>query len=128
MSYVSYSAVVLTEKSRDRLIKRFTNIIPSEYKIIAHHMTINLGKLDSEYVKYLGLPVKLIVTDYAINDHVVSVGVDGFYSKNKKPHITLAVNVNNNSKPKDSKDIDANEYIRLSKPIIIFGKVTEVEI
>ena len=92
MGNVSYSAVVLDERSRERLIKRFASEIPDDWEIVAHHMTINLGELDPEYEKYIGMTVRLTVNDFGMDDKVAAVGVSGFDSKNAKPHITLAVN------------------------------------
>ena len=55
-------------------------------------MTINLGEISHEYEKYLGMTVRLSVNTIAMDDKVIAVGVSGFPSKNKIPHITLAVN------------------------------------
>ena len=90
MNGISYSAVVLDNRSRDRLIKRFKSIIPEDWEIIANHMTINLGEIDPELEKYLGMPVRLNVNDFAIDDKVIAVGVSGFESQNDKSHITFA--------------------------------------
>ena len=46
MNNISYSAVVLDDESRNKLIKIFKPMIPEKYEIIAHHMTIKLGALD----------------------------------------------------------------------------------
>jgi len=51
MSNVSYSAVVLDDRSRTRLIERFKSLIPEGYEIVAHHMTINMGEIDPNLVK-----------------------------------------------------------------------------
>jgi hypothetical protein len=125
MSNVSYSAVVLDEQSRTRLINRFKTIIPSEFEIIAHHMTINLGELDPEFQKFLGMPVRLSVDDIAMDDKVIAVGVSGFESKNVKPHITLAVNRANGGKPMMSNKL--TDWQKLKRPLLISGKVVEVE-
>lgn len=124
MSNVSYSAVVLDERSRQKLIKYFEDLIPNNYDIIAHHMTINLGEIDFKYEKYLGLPIKLKVEDFAIDNKVAAVGVSGFPSKNEKPHITLAVN-----KQVGGKSVMSNkltDWSPLKRPIKIVGKVEEV--
>ena len=99
MANVSYSAVVLDDKSRSRLIERFKSIIPEDWEIIAHHMTINLGEIDPEFEKYLEMPVRLSVNDIAWDDKIMAVGVNGFNSRNVKPHITLAVNRKVGGKP-----------------------------
>lgn len=125
MSNISYSAVVLDEKSRNRLIERFKNIIPDDFEIIAHHMTINMGDIDPEYEQYVGMTVRLVAEDIAMDDKVIAVGVSGFYSKNKKSHITLAVNRNNGGKPYMSNNLI--NWEKLKRPIQLVGKVTEVE-
>ena len=111
MGKVSYSAVVLDEKSRTKLIEKFKSIIPDEYEIIAHHMTINLGDINPEFEKYLGLTVRLCVNDIAMDDKVIAVGVSGFESRNAKPHITICTI--NGGKPVDSNGIC--EWISIPK-------------
>ena len=76
MGRVSYSAVVLDEKSRSRLLERFKSMIPEGWKVIADHVTINMGEIDPEYQKYLGLAIRLSVIDVAIDDKVMAVGVE----------------------------------------------------
>lgn len=125
MGKVSYSAVVLDEKSRDRLIEKFKDLIPEGFEVIAHHMTINLGEIDPEYEKYLGMSIRLSVNDIAMDDKVIAVGVSGFYSKNSKPHITLAVNRKAGGKPMMSNNL--TNWQKLKRPLMITGKVIEVE-
>jgi len=125
MSNISYSAVVLDEKSRTRLIERFKSIIPEQYEIIADHMTINLGEIDPEYQKYLGLSIRLSVDEIAVDDKVIAVGVSGFDSKSLKPHITLAVNRQGGGKPSMSNKL--NNWEKLKRPFYVTGKVKEVE-
>jgi hypothetical protein len=125
MSNISYSAVVLDEKSRTRLIERFKSIIPEGWDVIADHMTINLGEIDPEYQKYLGLPVRLSVDEIAMDDKVIAVGVSGFESKRDKPHITLAINKQEGGKPMMSNVLD--NWRKLKRPLLVTGKVTEVE-
>lgn len=125
MSNVSYSAVVLDEKSRSRLLERFQKNIPEGWEVIAHHMTINLGEIDPEFERFLGMPVRLSVDDIAMDDKVIAVGVSGFGSKNIKPHITLAVNRANGGKPMMSNKL--TDWEKLRRPLLITGKVTEVE-
>jgi len=125
MSNVAYSAVVLDEKSRNRLIERFKSAIPEGYEIIAHHMTINLGEIDPKFAKYLEMPVRLNVDEFAMDDKVVAVGVSGFESNNAKPHITLAVNRKAGGKPVMSNNL--TDWKRLKRPLLVTGKVTEVQ-
>lgn len=125
MAGISYSAVVLDENSKQRLINRFKGVIPEGWEIIAHHMTINMGEIDPEYEKYLGLPVRLAVEDIAMDDKVIAVGVSGFKTNNAKAHITLAVNRTNGGKPMMSNNLTNWEKIR--RPLSLIGKVTEIE-
>ena len=122
---IAYSAVVLDDRSRQRLIERFKDQIPEGYEIVAHHMTINMGEIKPEYEKYIGMPIRLTVNDVAIDDKVMAIGVEGFYSDNKKPHITIAVNKANGGKPVMSNNL--TNWERLKRPLFISGKVTEVE-
>jgi hypothetical protein len=125
MSNVSYSAVVLDDRSRQRLIERFQSMIPEGYEIVAHHMTIKLGELEPEQAKYVGMPVRLSVNDIAMDDKVVAVGVSGFESKNDKPHITLAVDKKGGGKPMMSNYL--TDWKPLKRPLWITGKVMEIE-
>ena len=125
MTKIAYSAVVLTSTSRKRLIEKFRSIIPSDFEIIAHHMTINLGSIKPEFEQYVGLPIQLTVNDVAMNDKVIAVGVSGFNSDNSKPHITLAVNRKLGGKPVMSNNL--TNWQKLKRPMMITGKVMEVE-
>ena len=120
MSNVAYSAVVLDDKSRERLIERFKSAIPDDWEIIAHHMTINLGEIDPNFEKYLEMPVRLNVEEFAMDDKVAAVGVSGFESKNAKPHITLAVNRKAGGKPVMSNNL--TNWERLKRPLLVTVK------
>ena len=122
---IAYSAVVLDEKSRSRLLERFSSMIPDGWETIAHHMTINMGEIDPEYQKFLGLSVRLTVEDVAIDDKVMAVGVSGFDSRNAKAHITIAVNRQEGGKPMMSNNL--TDWKKLQKPLLITGKITEVK-
>lgn len=121
---ISYSAVVLDERSRNRLIDKFKGIIPSNFEIIAHHMTINLGEIDPQYEQYISMPVRLQADDFAMDDKVAAVGVSGFPSNNSKPHITLAVNRKAGGKPKMSNEL--KDWQPLKRPLLLVGKVEEI--
>ena len=124
---VLYTAVVLDDKSRAALLSRLGNMIPEGWETIAHHMTMNLGPIAPEYVKFLGMTVVLNATEFAADDKVMAVGVevDSYLTKNAKPHVTLAVNRANGGKPMMSNKL--TEWQKLSEPLILTGKVTEVE-
>lgn len=124
MSKISYSGVILDDKSRKRLIDKFKDVIPKGWEIIAHHQTINLGEILPEYEKFLSLPVRLQVEDFAMDDKVAAVGVSGFPSKNDKPHITLAVNRQAGGKPMMSNKLI--NWKPIKRPFQVAGKVEEV--
>lgn len=128
MRRISYSAVVLDEKSRDMLIKTFEELIPDDWEIIAHHMTIKMGELNdiSQEKQDLedGKIITLQVIDFAMDDLVMAVGVQGYWSMNKKPHVTIAVNRKDGGKPYLSNKL--NEWKSIETPLTLTGKVREV--
>lgn len=128
MKKVSYSGVVLDDKSRTALLKVFASIIPSDFEIIAHHMTIKLGGLEDGSQEKQDMEdqkeVVLNVLDYAMDDKVLAVGVDGYESLNEKPHITIAVNRKAGGKPVMSNNL--TNWKPLGFPLKLTGKVTEV--
>lgn len=137
MSKISYSAVVLDDRSRERLLKKFGEFIPDGWEIIGDpnnpdydpvfdhfHMTINMGEIKPELEKYLGLPVPLSVVSFAQDDKVIAVGVTGFESANAHPHITLAVNRVAGAKPYMSNNLQRWDHI--NKSLRVVGKVTEI--
>lgn len=124
MSKIAYSGVVLDERSKERLMKNFKDLIPEDWEFIAHHMTINMGEIDSKYERYLGIPLPLKVESFGIDDKVAAVSVSGFPSNNEIPHVTLAVNRKEGGKPVMSNDIE--DWYPIKRPIRLIGKVQEV--
>ena len=140
MSDISYSAVILDKESHDRLVKRFKPVIPSEWKIYAHHMTIKLGEIPPEYVRFLDIQqpkVELIINTIAGDEKVMAVGVSSVLikdehgdvieikSQNKQPHITLAVNSREGGKPVMSNYL--KDWDKLTPTMVLFGVLTEVK-
>jgi hypothetical protein len=125
MSNISYSAVVLDESSRNRLIRRFESLIPEGWEVVAHHATIKLGELDPNEKWMINEEITLSVNDFAMDDKVMAVGVSGSESHNAKPHITIAVNRQAGGKPMMSNKLIDWKKIRV--PLVIRGIVTEVE-
>lgn len=121
---ISYSAVVLEEQSKVKLIEKIQDQIPEGWEIIGHHMTINLGEIDKEYEKFLGLKVKLNVVKIGISDMALAIQVQGFPTKNKIPHITIAVNRKEGGKPFMSNKI--SDWKPYSLGFDLSGIVTEV--
>jgi Fe-S cluster assembly ATPase SufC len=120
-SNVIYSAVVLDNKSHDLLLNTFSNLIPDGWKKIAHHMTITLGELKDK--TDIDKDVTLTVTHVGLSDKAMAVVVTGYRSKNKIPHVTIAINPND-GKAKDSNDITNFKEV---KPFEIVGKITEIK-
>lgn len=117
-SKVLYSAVVLDKESRDEILDKLDEYIPSDWKKIAHHMTIKFG----EGVDDVGEEVDLTVTHIGISDMAVAAKVKGYTSSNKIPHVTLAVN------PDGGKPVMSNkiEDWKKVKPFKIKGEVKNV--
>ena len=75
MSSVSYTAVILDDKSRSILATAFKDLMPEGWEWIAHHMTICLGSLKDELRNdLLGSKIYLMVQSLGINDKVMAVG------------------------------------------------------
>ena len=122
---ISYSAVVLDDKSQQILKNKFQDLGP-DYEWIGHHMTICMGPItDDSIIKLIGSSVSIQATEIGINDKVIAVAVNGFYSKNKKPHITLMVNRANGGKPVMSNNILPEEWADIPT-ITLTGVVTEI--
>jgi hypothetical protein len=118
---ISYSAVVLDHESSELLLNKFNGEIPDGWKKYAHHMTIALGKA-IEDEKLLGSSQILTVTQIGKSDMVIAVRVEGFPSKNKIPHVTLAVNPEG-GKPFMSNKIEEWKDI---EPFEITGEVRNI--
>lgn len=125
MSKIAYSAVVLDEKSRSKLLNFLSSEIPENWETIAHHMTINLGEIKPDFEKYLGMRVELSVIDLGISDKAIAVKVEGFPTVNKIPHITIAVNRKEGGKPFMSNKITDWKPIKFNSKLT--GKVMEVK-
>jgi len=126
-----YSGVVLDDKSRTLLLQKIGNLIPSGWETVAHHMTIIFAELPPEWKQHLGETVHLRVETFAIDDKVAAVGVSGFYTKNEKPHITIAVNRAGGGKPfLSNKLINWKPISQVTgdRPFILTGVVTEIDL
>jgi|LauGreDrversion4_2_1035121.scaffolds.fasta_scaffold00842_13 hypothetical protein len=120
---ISYSAVLIDEASRSELLQKLKPYIPDGWKIIAHHMTINMGPLKDP--KESGTEVALTADHWAKDDKAMAVMVSGYERKMPgTPHITVAINAEMGAKPKDSNNLSGWQPI--SNPIMLKGSVTEV--
>ena len=122
-----YSAVVLDEVSRKQLlsfVKDFV-LIPSEWKIINHHMTIGFKKpVPDELKDYIGKNIDLRVKEIGVSDDAIAVKVEGFFTYNEIPHITIVIP--KNGKPSNSNLITNWMSIPNDREIIVSGVVTEI--
>ena len=121
-----YTAIVLDEESHQKLVRKFIHLIPKEWKIYAHHMTINLGPIEKGPVEksLLNTEAMLTVTSIAGDNLVMAVGVETVIpSANKIKHITLAVNLNAGGKPFLSNKLANWAYV---DNFDLWGKITEV--
>lgn len=130
---MAYTAVVLTEESRNHLIEILSlNSVPSEWVIKAHHMTCDLKPAaKSLAAAFIGQEVELEVT--AIGALMVEplVGIIavqvacGVPSKNAIKHVTIAHHAS--VKPVKSNDITDWQPVRDGDPqIVLRGVVQEV--
>jgi hypothetical protein len=125
---ISYSAVVLDEKSHTKLTLLLEKHYPEEaksWKSYCHHMTITMGELPQNLKKDIDSEQTLTVHSIGKSDKAIAAGVSGYTTKNSIPHITLAVNVNNGGKPVMSNQI--SEWNKLDTPITITGTVQELK-
>ena len=116
-----YSAVLLDEQSKKLLIDTYGDNFPPDWKIYAHHQTIDpFGLVREEQV---GKPVNLSVTHHGKSDKAFAVKVSGYSgpTNNAFPHVTIAVNVSAGGKPKDSNFI--TEWVIENKPIRLSGTI-----
>ena len=123
---VLYSAVVLDEKSRDKLLDlmRLCVDVPADWKRLAHHMTIVFKEgLPEELKDDLNKDVILTVKSVGVSDDAIAVGVEGYPSTKDTPHITLALPPN--GKPVNSNYI--NDWRPVEEEILLNGKVSEIK-
>lgn len=120
-SDVLYSCVLLDNASKNKLLDRFALVIPTDWNIFAHHMTITLGEMKDK--SDLGKEVTLKVTKVGLSNMAMAVQVEGYPSKKETPHVTLAVN------PDGGKPVMSNEITKWQdiKPFNIMGVVTEIK-
>ena len=131
MKKINYSAVVLDELSHEKLTILLDNLIKennlnkSDYKVYCHHSTITLGELPEEYKSKIGTTAKIEAIEYGISDKAIAVKVNGTENLiTGIPHVTLATNIKNNGKPKDSNDI--TNWKPLNNNIKLTGIIEEI--
>lgn len=125
MGKISYSAVVLDASSVTK-IKNWIgeDFNGSEWELIAHHATICLGELPQHMKHRIGEVVTLTGFMFGSSDKAMAIEVEGIESKNKIPHITIAINRETGGKPVDSNKITNWKKIKMFD---VTGVITEVE-
>ena len=120
MEKLLYSAVVLDNESKQKLINAFT--LPYKWQPVAHHMTIGFREPVPDHLRNdIGKTVQLLVKEIGISKDAMAVKVLGYHSSNNIPHITLAI-------PEGGKPFKSN-FITNWNPcakMIVTGKVKEV--
>lgn len=89
-----YTAGFLSDNDKNNILMQFSNSIPEDWKIICHHMTMNLGKLQEKDKPLLGKEFKSQVTHLGIDEDIGIMALKIFTdipSKNTHKHITLAL-------------------------------------
>jgi len=119
---ISYTGVVLDRRSRDALLAAMRKHIPDGWRVIAHHMTINMGP--AKRSADVGKQITLTVIGWAADERTVAVKVGGYASANAHAHITVAVNAAAGAKPKDSNL--HSEWKPMPSPVRLTGVVEEV--
>ena len=123
-SKAQYFGVFLDELSKQKLLALLADVIPVDWKIYAHHMTILFGKnknsIVEEYIKTnIGKKVSLEAVAVGISADAIAVKISSDVSSdNKTPHITIAT-------PQRGKPVNSN-YITDWKeisPVEISGKI-----
>ena len=138
---VSYSAVVIDEESKAKLMKAAQEIgIPEGFvhqtkagKPLPHHMTIKMGGLfhkkpskDYSQIYDVGEVVKMKVVSIGLDENAMAAEVElpeGKKSKNKIPHVTIAIP--EGGKPFLSNKIPMENWQSIT-PFEISGTVKEV--
>lgn len=115
-----YSGIFLNKKSMDLLLSKVN--IPEGWRYYGHHMTIKLGGLPDNLKDNKGDEYELTINSIGISETNIAFGVDTKLSHNKKPHITMAVDMSK-AKPKDSNDITKWKKI---KPFKVKGMLMEI--
>lgn len=132
---VRYSAFVLDDLNKETLVQKVSQLLSvgflgqAGWEVIAHHCTINMGPLAAELKQNLGFLYELEIDGIGINERVIAARVAklsqaGQISKNKTPHITIAVNREAGAKPVESNNII--EWTPFPANFNLFGTLSEI--
>lgn len=121
---ISYTGIVLTQESRDKLLEQVR--VPEGWEVIAHHTTMNMGPCKDRVL--VGTEQEIIVTAICQDNdiHVLAVRVmTDVYSDNVIKHITVAIDRAAGAKPFHSNKIPSGKF-QMVEPIRLLGRVEEV--
>jgi len=141
---ISYTGIILKDGEKERVVQSLydNNVVVKEsfekdWKIICHHMTINLGPLKKDLNENLanGDEAEVSVTDWGVLKEeidgaeypsliAVKVKNDTINSQNETKHITVAIKNGSKYKPKDSNNI--KEWTPFPIPFKLTGNVQEI--
>ncbi len=112
---MAYTAIILDPQARLDLKTLTLAFVPEGWQSFCHHVTLNMGQMDTSLndAELLGADCIIEVDAIGMTDKAIAVRVASMKtlegtvvkSKNKTPHITIAVNAVGGGKPKMSNDI-----------------------
>lgn len=125
---IKYSCVLLDEKSSTLIYQYFGHLMPNKgWKWIGHHMTITLGPLPEDMKNDLGKSVGLAVIGIGQDNNAIALKVEGVFSKNEIPHITLAINQAQGARPVMSNKIPVKNWKNIDFPYRLTGTIEEIK-
>jgi hypothetical protein len=126
MKSITRVYIQLDVNSKVKLIEYFKSQIPSHWTVYADHMTVVYGKslIEIDRQNDNGKLVSLTATHIGKSNMAIAIRVNGYYSKNELPHITLAVNDKEGGKQLMSNEI--KDWVKLDHEILIYGHVIEL--
>ena len=121
-----YVALILDQESNQKLENAFKDKFPIDWKILCHHMTINMGdEKKSPAIHMIGQTKELKAVSFAQDGRVCAVGVEtDVPSTNEKKHVTVAVNILEGGKPFHSNLLIT--WTPLENPITLKGTISIV--
>lgn len=127
-----YTAIILDEKYRNLILNGIIKRIPKEWELICHHMTICMGIAPDSLKDKLGLKYRMVIDAWGVHDKNKCIAVRiskeeysaGTLSKNKVPHITVAVNREIGGKPVNSNEI--TQWNSIDK-FAVWGTLKEIK-
>lgn len=122
-----YTALLLDAPSQLALRNHFRSIIPANWDVKCHHMTVSMQRAaSSPAAQMVGQEFDILVTSLAHDEKVMAVGIETLVpSANAVKHITIAVNIADGGKPKHSNEL--KNWSKLPTPITLKGTVQEIQ-